>query len=150
MKKPCPIVWVILQKEFLYLHQHGSFCPIVWLFMMKKFLYYFVSICYIYRRNGMKNLCPIVLVFMKKECLYLYQHSASLSGCLDYFEEKVFILLYFYMLYLSQEQYELYKIYIIKKSFCQKSQTIGQHINCKRYMNLKRVFIKKARHSDKA
>ena len=117
IKKHCPTVWVILQKKFLYLHQHGFFCLIVWLFMKKKFLYYFVSICYIYRRNSIKKHYPTVWVILQKKFLYLHQYSASLSGCLDYFEEKVFILLYFYMLYLSQEQYELYKIYMIKKSF---------------------------------
>lgn len=49
------------------------------------------------------------------------------------------------MLYLSQEQYELYKIYMIKKSFSSKSQTIGQSINCKRKIyKLKKFFSQKS------
>ena len=90
----CPIVWVILQKKFLYLHQYitslsgclGYFtekvfyiyisivllCLVVWVFMQKKILYYIISMCYIYRRNGMKNLCLIVWVFMKKKLLYYF------------------------------------------------------------------------------
>ena len=82
------------RKSFLYLHQYitslsgclGYFtekvfyiyisivllCLVVWVFMQKKILYYIISMCYIYRRNGMKNLCLIVWVFMKKKLLYYF------------------------------------------------------------------------------
>lgn len=47
-------------------------CLVVWVFMQKKILYYIISMCYIYRRNGMKNLCLVVWVFMKKKLLYYF------------------------------------------------------------------------------
>lgn len=78
MKKPCPIVWVILQKEFLYLYQHGSFCLIVWLFMKKKFLYYFVSICYIYRRNSMNYIRYIIKKSFCQKSRTIRQHKKHL------------------------------------------------------------------------
>ena len=84
-------------------------------------------------------------LFYRKSFLYLHQYITSLSGCLGFYAKKDFILHYFYVLYLSQEWYELYKRYIIKKSFCAKSRTIRQCINCKRKIyKFKKSFHQKS------
>lgn len=112
------------RKSFLYLHQYiTSLSGCLGFYAKKDFILHYFYV------------------------LYLSQewYEESLSDCLGFYEEKVIILLYFYMLYLSQEWYELYKRYIIKKSFCAKSRTIRQCINCKRKIyKFKKSFHQKS------
>ncbi len=163
----CPIVWVILRKEFLYLHQYSASLSGCLAFLQKKILYCFCML-YLSQEWHEEALSDCLGYFTERVFIFI-SAWLLLSDCLAFYEEKVFILLCFYMLYLSQEQYELYKIYNqkeflpkkpdnrtayklqkiykFKKSFHQKSQTIGQSITVKD-MYLKRVFAKKAGQSD--